>query len=190
MKDYKTWKKEYIAGDISRKYISESDLQKAYQEVVVLPSEEKERQIKQKKENEAKQKEEQLEGENCVRLTEKITSSGFNSISNEELSLLSYVVDSISSHEVIPKDQFDLVKATLSDELAYRFFSFRTNSRTSLQQKAMLEAMNLNLSDISTKTGGVKMASMFTGMAAARHLGEEFAEDMGGGGDGGGGWEE
>jgi len=34
------------------------------------------------------------------------------------------------------------------------------------------------------------MASMFTGMAAARHLGEEIAEDMGSGDDGGGGWEE
>lgn len=54
----------------------------------------------------------------------------------------------------------------------------------------MLEAMNVNLSDISKKTGGVKMASMFTGMAAARHLGEEIAEDIGGGDDGGGGWEE
>ena len=190
MKDFKTWKKEYIAEDISRKYISESDLQKAYQEVVVLPSQEKERQILQKKENEAKQRKEQLEGENIVRLTEKITSSGFNSISNEEISILSYVVDSISSQEVIPKNQFDLVKATLSDELAYRFFSLRTNSRTSLQQKAMLEAMNVNLSDISTKTGGVKIASMFTGMAAARHLGKDIAEDMGGGDDGEGGFDE
>jgi hypothetical protein len=54
----------------------------------------------------------------------------------------------------------------------------------------MLEAMNVNLSDISKKTGGVKMASMFTGMAAARHMGEEIAEDMGGGDDSGGGWEE
>ena len=43
MKDYKTWKKEYIAGDISRKYISESDLQKTYQEVVVLLSEKSEK---------------------------------------------------------------------------------------------------------------------------------------------------
>ena len=87
-------------------------------------------------------------------------------------------------------DELNLTQATLSDEQAYRFFTLRSSSRTSLQQQAMLEAMNVNLSDISKKTGGVKMASMFTGMAAARHLGEEIAEDIGGGDDGGGGWEE
>jgi hypothetical protein len=190
MKDYKTWKKEYIAGDISRKYISENDLKKAYHDAVVLPTEEKERQREQKQENEAKQKVEQLAGDKLKRLTEKITSSGFNSISSEELSILSYIFDSTLSGEVIPKEQFDLVKATLSDEQAYRFFSLRTSSRTSFQLQAMLEAMNVNLSDISKKTGGVEMASMFTGMFAARQLGDEIADDMGGGDDSVGGWEE
>ena len=37
--------------------------------------------------------------------------------------------------------------------------------------------MNVNLSDISDKSGGIKMArdSMLTGMVAAKHLGEELA---------------
>ena len=47
--------------------------------------------------------------------------------------------------------------------------------------QVMLETMNVNLSNISDKTSGVKMASMFTGVAAARHLGEQMAEDFGGG---------
>ena len=37
------------------------------------------------------------------------------------------------------------------------------------------------LSQISNKTSRVKAASMFKGMAAARHLGKEIAEDFGGG---------
>ncbi len=36
-----------------------------------------------------------------------------------------------------------LLNTILSDEKAYRFFSLRTSSRTSLQQQAMLEAMNV-----------------------------------------------
>ena len=74
-----------------------------------------------------------------------------------------------------------LIKAVLSDEQTYKFFTLRLNARSTIQQQAMLEAMNVNLSQISNKTSGVKAASMFTGMAAARHLGEEIAEDFGGG---------
>ena len=123
-------------------------------------------------------------------LTEKISSNGFSELSAEEISIIADVVDEVFCSDQLSEDELKLTQATLVDEQAYRFFSLRTSSRTSLQQQAMLEAMNVNLSDISKKTGGVKMASMFTGIAAARHLGEEIAEDMGGGDDDGGGWDE
>lgn len=146
---------------------------------------------KQKEILEAEQRREALEKETLLNnLTEKISSNGFSELSAEEISIIADVVDEVFLSDQLSEDELKLTQATLADEKAYRFFSLRSNSRTSLQQKAMLEAMNVNLSNISKKTGGIKMASMFTGMAAARHMGEEIAEDMGGGDDSGGGWEE
>ena len=89
----------------------------------------------------------------------------------------SFLSDSLS------EEDFKLIKSTLEDNEAYRFFTLRSNARSTLQQSAILEAMNVNLSSISDKSGGIKMASMVTGMVAARHLGEELAgedesEDM------------
>ena len=123
-------------------------------------------------------------------LTEKIVSKGFKELNSEEINTVVEILDGVFLSSEFSEDALKLTQVTLSDEQVYRFFSLRTSSRTSLQQQAMLEAMNVNLSDISQKTGGVKMASMFTGIAAARHLGEEIAEDMGGGDDDGGGWDE
>ena len=139
--------------------------------------------------------------DHCKRITDQIKSeildlaktiqeSGFNSLNLEQVDKLVETVDNVFLLNDKSEEELYLVRTAIADEQAHRFLSLRTSSRTSLQQQAMLEAMNVNLSDISKKTGGVKMASMFTGMAAARHMGEEIAEDMGGGDDSGGGWEE
>ena len=122
-------------------------------------------------------------------LSDKIKAEGFTKLEAKEVAFVCEKLDAAFVSGEMSNEDLILLNTILSDEKAYRFFSLRTSSRTSLQQQAMLEAMNVNLSDISQKTGGVKMASMFTGMAAARHLGEEIAEDMGGGDDGGG-WDE
>jgi hypothetical protein len=114
-------------------------------------------------------------------LSEKISSSGFNSLDSGEIMLLQQSMTSIFQSDYQSDEELSLLKASLGDESAYRYLSLRSETRSSLQQQAMLEAMNVNLSNISNKTSGVKVASMFTGMAAARHLGEEFAEDFGGG---------
>jgi len=123
-------------------------------------------------------------------LSKKIISDGFKELSSQEISFANDVIDEVFLTNGASKEKLELIQVLLSDEQAYRFYSLRSSARTDLQQQAMLEAMNVNLSEISKKTGGIKMASMFTGMAAARHLGEEIAEDMGSGDDGGGGWEE
>jgi len=123
-------------------------------------------------------------------LSKKIISDGFKELSSQEISFANDVIDEVFLTNGASKEKLELIQVLLSDEQAYRFYSLRSSARTALQQQAMLEAMNVNLSEISKKTGGIKMASMFTGMAAARHLGEEIAEDMGSGDDGGGGWEE
>jgi len=118
--------------------------------------------------------------EKLLDLTRKIKSEGFQVLAASEIQAIGDVLDEVLTSNTTSEEKLDLAKVTLMDEQAYKFYTLRSNTRSSLQQQAMLKAMNVNLSDISQKTSGVKMASMFTGMAAARHLGEEIAEDFGG----------
>jgi len=118
--------------------------------------------------------------EKLIKLTQKIKSEGFQGLTNNEIKEVGDVLDEVLTSNTESEEKLDLAKVTLMDEQAYKFYTLRSNTRSSLQQEAMLKAMNVNLFDISNKTGGIKTASMFTGMAAARHLGEEIAEDFGG----------
>ena len=125
-------------------------------------------------------KQEEAEKKFLNNLIQKITSEGFQKLSYQEVEGVGEVMDEVLTAKSESEEKLDLAKVTLMDEQAYKFYTLRSNTRSSLQQEAMLKAMNVNLSDISNKTGGIKTASMFTGMAAARHLGEEIAEDFGG----------
>jgi len=117
----------------------------------------------------------------CLAIIEKLRNTKFLSLEKHEVDFLKNVLDRCFRDEELTSEEFQLVQDSMADDSAFRFFSLRSNSRSSFQQQAMLEAMNVNLSNISNKTSGVKVASMFTGMAAAKHLGEELAEDFGGG---------
>lgn len=119
--------------------------------------------------------------EKLLDLTRKIKSEGFQVLAASEIQAIGDVLDEVLTSNTASEEKLDLAKVTLMDEQAYKFYTLRSNTRSSLQQEAILKAMNVNLSDISQKTSGVKTASWFTGMAAARHLGEEMAEDFGGG---------
>ena len=119
--------------------------------------------------------------EKLLELTQKIKSEGFQVLAVSEIQAIGDVLDEVLTSNTESEEKLDLAKVTLMDEQAYKFYTLRSNTRSTIQQEAMLKAMNVNLSDISNKTGGIKTASMFTGMAAARHLGEEIAEDFGGG---------
>ena len=163
---------------------------------------EKEEAIRQKEadeeaeEEEANRRKEEAILAELIVLTQRIKSVGFQELTNNEIVSIGGYLDELltSSSNTASEERCHLAKAMLMDEHAYKFYTLRSNtrstnhimhltnqiSRSTNQQQAMLEAMNVNLSDISNKTSGVKMASMFTGMAAARHLGEEIAEDFGG----------
>ena len=113
-------------------------------------------------------------------LTEKIKETGFNSLDNSEIESLNAILDNFFlSDDTSPEDLY-LVKVTLSDNHAYRFMTLRSNAQSSFQLQQMLATMNNNLSSISNKTSAVKTGSLFTGLAAARHLGEQIAGDIGG----------
>jgi hypothetical protein len=158
------WNDRWIIFD------SHIDEQRAYQ----MEAEEKERASYQM------QAEEKAILEKLIKLTQRIKSEGFKVLTASEIQAIGDVLDEVLTSNTESEEKLDLAKVTLMDEQAYKFYTLRSNTRSSLQQQAMLKAMNVNLSDISQKTSGVKMASMFTGMAAARHLGEEIAEDFGG----------
>ena len=113
-------------------------------------------------------------------LTEKIKETGFNSLDNSEIESLNAILDNFFLSEGMSPEDLYLAKVTLSDNQAYRFMTLRSNAQASFQLQQMLATMNNNLSSISNKTSAVKTGSLFTGLAAARHLGEQIAGDIGG----------
>ena len=117
----------------------------------------------------------------CLAIIEKLRNTKFLSLEKHEIDFLKNVLDRCFLDEELTSEEFQLVQTTMADDSAFRFFSLRSNSRSSFQQQAMLEAMNVNLSNISNKTSDVRAASLITGIVAAKHHGEELAEDFGGG---------
>ena len=115
-----------------------------------------------------------------LNLAEKIKESGFNSLDNSEIESLNAILDNFFLSEGMSPEDLYLAKVTLSDNQAYRFMTLRSNAQASFQLQQMLATMNNNLSSISNKTSAVKTGSLFTGLAAARHLGEQIADDIGG----------
>lgn len=174
MKNYDEWKKEYISEETTRKYMTDKDIRKVYEEKRKAIEEEK-----KFKEDEEKKRVEMLRMK-APDLFRKINSEGFRGLNVEDIEAVSLILEDVLNSRTRSEEKFNLIKAVLNDNQAYRFFTLRLSERSTIQQQAMLEAMNLNLSQISNKTSGVKAASMFTGMAAARHLGEQMAEDFGG----------
>ena len=114
-------------------------------------------------------------------LADKIKGSGFVNLDNSEIHSLNAILDNFFLSDSISPEDLYLAKVTLADSQAYRFMNLRSNAKASFQLQQLLAAMNINLSSISDKTSAVKTGSIFTGLAAARHLGEQFAADMGGG---------
>ena len=72
------------------------------------------------------------------------------------------------------------MKAAVTDSAAYRYLTLRNSSLAAQQQAALLESLGSKLSDISSKAGAMKVGTTVAGMAAARHLGDDIAEDFGG----------
>ena len=124
-------------------------------------------------------------------LAMKIEKEGFRSLEMSEL----MHIESIVRGMISPKRNFDseekqLAESALADTAIYRFLNLKnkiaqeeTFRALAESQVEIAESLGVKLSSISEKTGGIKMASMVTGMAAARQLGEELAgedesEDM------------
>ena len=117
----------------------------------------------------------------ALELTERMKSEGFDSLNGREIRQISEIVDhSFSNPHAQSNEETELVKAAVGDSAFYRYLSLRNSSLSAQQQAALLETLGAKLSDISHKAGGIRAGTTFAGLAAAKHLGEEMAEDFGG----------
>ena len=131
-------------------------------------------------EEERKAHEEQLK-RIVLELTERMKAEGFDSLNGLEILHISEIVDhSFSNPDAQSIEETNLVKAAVADSAFYRYLSLRNSSLSAQQQAALLETLGAKLSDISSKAGGIRAGTTFAGLAAAKHLGEEMAEDFGG----------
>jgi len=110
----------------------------------------------------------------ALELTERMKSEGFDSLNGREIRQISEIVD----HHAQSIEETNLVKAAVADSAFYRYLSLRNSSLSAQQQAALLETLGAKLSDISSKAGGIRAGTTFAGLAAAKHLGEEMAEDF------------
>ena len=87
-----------------------------------------------------------------------------------------------------------LVETALKDSATHRYLIMRNSSMAMASQDViaknqevmvenlsiMAEALGAKLSEISSKAGGIKAGTTFAGLAAAKSLGDQFAENFGG----------
>lgn len=127
---------------------------------------------KKKNEEEAEAKKKYI-----LRLSEQIKENGFSALNQKEVNFLRGLLDKAFIDQSLSDEEFHLTKLTLSDDSAYRFFSLRSQSKSAIQQQALLEAMNVNLSSISDKTSGIKMTSLYAAYAHSRDVADDMREE-------------
>ena len=182
MNEYEEWKEDYLAESNTRKYLHEKQIREAYnKEVKVWQASKAKREAE-----EAKRKAEEIK-QKSKGLAEKLASSGFHSMDNQDLLLIATVVDEALRFNVpLSVEEAGLIEAALKDPVTYRFLSLRHSSLATENQKliaqqqaALLETLGSKLTEISSKASDIKLGTSFAGLAASAHLGEKIAEGFG-----------
>jgi hypothetical protein len=152
---------------------------------------EKEAQLKAEKERLRKLGEEQSKHK-TNEVAKKLKTGGFVSLDRQEIAFVAEVVGmALSETSNLANEKLALVEAALSDSVTYRYLTLLRAELVSEKQAkelkaiarsqaAMAKSLGAKLSDISSKAGGIRAGTTFAGLAAAKHLGEEMAEDFGG----------
>lgn len=107
--------------------------------------------------------------------------NGVETLNSEDLRLLSSLVGALTSGEDVDEVERKLAWQALNDPSFVNFIQIKQSSQNLLQQNALLEKLGVQLSKISSNSSSIKTTNLFTGMLAARHLGEGLAEGFGGG---------
>lgn len=191
MKSYEQWKKEYISKEPTRKYLSDKQIRSVYDEEVQLVENEKRRVADSKAKQVEAQKtalKEKIDKTNINDIAQRCKSEGLSSLSIYDLEVIALITDQFLEGVSLDEECSFLAKSMITDPVGSNFLLIRkTHSLQQSQNSALkqneviLEKLGVQLSGISQNTAGIKMASMFTGFAAARHIGDEIAEDFGGG---------
>jgi len=134
-------------------------------------------------EEEQKKREEELllaKQKACGEISSKLQ-NGVETLNSKDLVLLNSLVSALTSGEDVNEVERKLAWQALNDPSFVNFIQIKQSSQNLLQQNALLEKLGVQLSKISSNSSSIKTSNLFTGMLAARHLGEELAEGFGGG---------
>jgi hypothetical protein len=112
-----------------------------------------------------------------IQLADQIKNSGLFSLKTDEFAKAINILDKVLVSKSPQELDLNIVRSVLSDQEAYNFLSLRSSAATNLHQRALLNAMNVKLGEISKSSEGIKSATMFAGFAAAKEIGESFGED-------------
>jgi hypothetical protein len=154
---------------------------------------EQEKREKERKAEEKRRKAEEERKSKSRGMVEKLVEIGFRSLDNQDISWIVEIVDTaLRQPSDLVSEELALVETALSDSATYRYLTMR-NSSLAMENQAviaknqevmaknlstMAKSLGTKLSKISSTTGGIRAGTTFAGLAAAKHLGEEMAEDF------------
>ena len=170
--------------DFSNYKPSPEEIKKNAEKQEKIKNERLEKQKQQQKEIEKKRLLEREE--ESKRLSELYTSisttmmSAPEELEPEDLNLIYQSVMKITKGKKMDSNERKLAWSALNIPALKAFIEIRNSGMSLASQNKILEKLGVELSEISQKTNTVKAGSLFAGMAAAKHLGESFAEDFGG----------
>lgn len=108
-------------------------------------------------------------------------SIGLENLNRHELNILYGLVLYLIDDKDIEENERKLAWKALKDPAFVNYVQVKQSSQNLTQQNALLEKLGVQLSKISSDSSSIKTTNLVSGMLAARHLGEEMAEDFGGG---------
>lgn len=108
-------------------------------------------------------------------------SIGLENLNRHELNILYGLVLYLIDDKDIEENERKLAWKALKDPAFVNYVQVKQSSQNLTQQNALIEKLGVQLSKISSDSSSIKTTNLVSGMLAARHLGEEIAEDFGGG---------
>jgi hypothetical protein len=120
----------------------------------------------------------------CLKLAEKIKTGGFKGTNHEDRQVFIKTINRVTfGNKDVTEEEIILADVCLTNPACFNFLMLRNLFVTRKDQKNLLQSLAYTnetlLSGISSKMSGIKTGTTFAGLAAARHLGEEMAEDFG-----------
>jgi hypothetical protein len=119
----------------------------------------------------------------CLKLAEKLKTGGFKGTNHEDRQVFIKTINRVTfGNKDVTEEEVILADVCLTNPACFNFLMLRNLFVTRKDQKNLLQSLAYTnetlLSKISSQAGGIKAGTTFAGLAAAKHLGEEMAEDF------------